>query len=82
MQFQSPHAPSETIAYVYIAGQTDDSDPRNVLAYERVRDDEGTNVLFVDGHVEFMKLPRFKRVLRETYRRLGREDEIPPEPRP
>ena len=76
---QSPHDPEGMISYVYIAGQMESAEPRNILAYERVRDDEGTNVLFTDGHVECMTIFAFKRALQETYQRLGREDEIPPE---
>ena len=63
----------DTVSFVYIAGQTTAADPRNVLAYERVFGDEGTNVLFMDGHVEWMKLDNFKKAVRETYQRLGRE---------
>jgi prepilin-type processing-associated H-X9-DG protein len=66
-------------SYEYIAGQTTSSDARNVLAYERPLDDEGTNVLFVDTHVEWMKPDAFKAAVRETYQRLGRESELPPE---
>ncbi len=72
-----------TGSYVYLAGQTTASDARNILAYERIYDDEGTVVLFVDDHVEFMKpIEMFKKALLETYIRLGREDEMPPELRP
>jgi prepilin-type processing-associated H-X9-DG protein len=66
-------------SYVYIAGQSLESHGRNVIMYEEVVDDEGTNVLFVDGHVEFMKFPFFQQTLRATYHRLGRDDEIPAE---
>lgn len=78
-QLVSPRDPEGGVAYIYIAGQNTDSNPRNVLAYERVIDAEGTNVLFLDGHVEWMKLEPFKQALRETYRRLNRESEIPAE---
>lgn len=66
-------------SYVYVAGQSMASDPRNVLAYERpdVNDGEGANVLFVDGHVEFMRVDSINQVIRETYERLGRSEEVP-----
>lgn len=66
-------------SYVYIAGQSEKRDMRNVLAYERVIGSEGTNVLFLDSHVEWMTLDRFKQALIDTYERLGREDELPPD---
>lgn len=72
-----------TGSYIYLAGQTTDSDARNILAYERIYDDDGTLVLFVDGHAEFIKpLETFKKALLDTYTRLGRQDEIPPELQP
>jgi prepilin-type processing-associated H-X9-DG protein len=64
-------------SYVYIAGQSEKDDPRNVVAYEKIISDEGTNVLFLDGHVEWMKLDGFKQALVKTYQRLGREHELP-----
>lgn len=69
-------------SYFYIAGQTESADARNILAYERIVSDEGTNALFVDGYVTWMRLPEFKQALQQTYQRLGREDEIPAELRP
>lgn len=76
---QSPLDPEETVSYVYVAGQTVADDALNVLAYERLRTKEGTNVLFLDGHVEFMKAAEFKDAVRRTYKRLKREREIPAE---
>ena len=77
---QSPRNPDdEEISYVLVVGQTMNVDTRNVLAYERPIDQEGTNVLFADAHVEWMKMPDFKRVLQETYKRLGREQDLPAE---
>ena len=75
----SPSDPDGVVSYVYITGHTASAQFYNVVAYERIRDDEGTNVLFMDGHVEFLRPDEFKRVVRETYERLGRKDEIPPE---
>ncbi len=67
--------------YVYITGQTTMADPRNVLIYERLfaHAGDGGNLAFVDGHVEFAKPPRYQELIRETFRRLGREEEIPDE---
>ena len=62
------------ISYVYIPGQTADDPPENVLAYEYPENsyNEGTNVLFVDGHVSFMSMPEFEKVLATTKERLSR----------
>jgi prepilin-type processing-associated H-X9-DG protein len=70
------------MSYVYITGQSAVNDVRNVVVYERIIGDEGTNVLFLDAHVEWMKLDAFKRALQATYERLGRADEMPAELRP
>lgn len=78
----SPRDREGKVSYVYISGQSEKDDPRNIVAYERIIGDEGTNVLFVDGHVEWMSLDRFKQALLETYQRLGREDEMPADLRP
>jgi prepilin-type processing-associated H-X9-DG protein len=75
---QSPRDPvDEANSYTYIAGQKMGDDPRNVLAYERFQGDEGTNLLFLDGHVEWQKLDEARRMIRATYQRLQREAEIP-----
>ncbi len=66
-------------SYTYISGQSQKDDARNVVAYERVIGDEGTSVLFLDGHVEWMTLDRFKQALIDTYQRLDRADELPPD---
>ncbi|MFH0981935.1 MAG: H-X9-DG-CTERM domain-containing protein [Planctomycetota bacterium] len=63
--------PPGNCSYVYLAGQTLKSDPRNVLAYEPDFEGEGGNVLFVDGHVEWIKPPRFQQMIDETRARLG-----------
>jgi prepilin-type processing-associated H-X9-DG protein len=78
----SPRDKEGAVSYVYVAGQTESTDARNVIAYERVMGKEGTNVLFLDGHVEWMKLGDFKAALLKTYQRLDREAEMPPELRP
>jgi prepilin-type processing-associated H-X9-DG protein len=64
-----PDVPS----YIYIAGHKADSKPNYVLAYENPEYlSEGTNVLYVDGHVQWMKPEEFKAALAETYQRLGK----------
>ena len=71
-------APGQS-SYLYINGQTLNDDPRNVLVYERpdINDGEGTNILFLDAQVEFMRGDAPARAVRDTYTRLGRENEIP-----
>jgi len=81
-ELNSPRDREGAISYVHIAGQSAVDDVRNIVAYERIIGDEGTNVLFLDGHVEWMKLDAFKRALQATYERLGRADEMPAELRP
>ena len=70
-----------TSSYIYISGQSTEVDQRNVIAYENPEnhDNEGTNVLFADSHVEFMSMSSFRKALEDTYRRLGREMEEPGE---
>ena len=75
---QSPYAPGRTDSYVYIAGQSVGSDSRNVVVYELVENEDAATVLFGDGHCEYQHMHEFKQALRDTYTRLGREDEIPP----
>ena len=61
-------------SYVYIPGQTAAMYPGNIVAYEDPRYcTEGVNVLFLDSHVEFMKPDQFRKELKATYERLGRE---------
>ena len=74
---RSPRDERSGVSYIYIEGQTDSSDTRNVLAYERVTGEEGTSVLFVDGRAEWMNLSDFEDALRKTYERLGRPARAP-----
>jgi prepilin-type processing-associated H-X9-DG protein len=75
-------------SFIYIAGQTPASSPANIVAYENPEfSSEGVAVLYLDGHVAFVKPEEFRKDLAETYKRLGREapairfkDE--PKPRP
>ncbi|MBN2445473.1 MAG: hypothetical protein JXO22_02015, partial [Phycisphaerae bacterium] len=76
---ESPRHGPGVDAYVYIAGQTANDDARNILAYERPLGDEGTAVVYLDGHAEWVDTWRFGEDLRGTYKRLDREDEIPEE---
>ncbi|RMF78023.1 MAG: type II secretion system protein [Planctomycetota bacterium] len=77
---QNPQAGVLPSSFVLIGGLSlgEVKDPaRTVLAYELVPDIEGGNVLFVDGHVEWLDFPRFAKTVYETYERLGRLDELP-----
>jgi len=79
-QLRAPLDPHDGVSYVYISGQRLlGVHPRDVLAYERHFDDEGRCILFADGHVEFLAHDAAKNAVRETYRRLKREDELPPD---
>lgn len=79
----SPRDEEGRISYVYLgelySSTGVDFNARNVLAYERVIGHEGTNVLFADGHVEWMHLVAFRDAVRGTYERLGRSDDLPGE---
>jgi len=61
-------------SYVYLPGQTLAMNPGNIVVHENTRYcSEGVNVLFLDGHVEFMRPEMFREELKATYERLGRE---------
>ncbi|MBI5864578.1 MAG: hypothetical protein HZB38_08730 [Planctomycetes bacterium] len=72
------------LGYTYIAGQSAKDDARNVLIYETLKNhaNEGASLLFLDGHVEFRKPAEYREAIRETYKRLKRESELPPEFQP
>ncbi len=60
--------------YIYISGQTPADDPRNVVLYEKPENhaDEGGNVLFLDGHVDYIRpYSRVDELVAETERRLA-----------
>ena len=62
--------------YLYIASQTEANDPRNVLAYDNpagLQANDGVNVLYVDGHVQFVPLDELDAELIQTKERLGRK---------
>lgn len=73
----APNDPTGGISYVYIAGQTANDDPRNIVAYEKPLSADGACALFLDGHVEFLRPGEFEQMLRATFQRLDREDEMP-----
>jgi hypothetical protein len=58
--------PPDGCTYVYITGQTLKSPPTNVLAYEPEFGNEGGAVVFVDGHTEWIKPPRYQQVIDAT----------------
>jgi len=71
----SPRKPKtfQEPSYLFVTGQTTKSPSENILAYENPAfSGEGLNVLFVDGHVEWMKPAQFKKALSETCNRLSR----------
>ncbi len=62
--------------YVLVPGQSLSDDFRNVLVYEKRlnhSDEEGGNVLFLDGHVEFISpYSRVEELVAETQQRLDK----------
>ncbi len=50
-----------------------------VFAYELLFGDEGTNILYMDGHVEFQKMPEAAGIIRAAYEELGIPEQVPPE---
>ncbi len=66
-------APDKGSSYIYIEGQTTSDHYDNILIYEDPDNyaGEGTNVLFVDSHVEFMTMPAFEQALDKTKKRLS-----------
>lgn len=77
---KSPRDPSGgPMGYVLVPGVDLRGDSQTVLGYEKVFGNEGTWVLFVDGHVSWMALPDFAAAVRDTYFRLGRGQDFPTE---
>jgi len=73
---ESPRKPKDFDgpSYVYVPGQTKPVDHRNVIVYENPGFcTDRINVLFADGHVEAMKPEAFRRELKATYERWGKE---------
>jgi prepilin-type processing-associated H-X9-DG protein len=72
----SPRKPKDFTgpSYIYIAAQSTSMDAHNIIAYENpAYCSDGVDVLFLDGHVEFMKPDAFRQELAATYKRLGKE---------
>ena len=68
------NAATPSVAYIYIAGQGVINDPRNVLMYEPPENHagEGANVLFADGHVQFIRpYSEVERLVAETKARIA-----------
>ncbi len=62
------------LSFIYIPGQTDNMDMRNIISYENPAFlSDGTNVLYMDGHTVWVKPDEFLRDLEATYKRLGKE---------
>ena len=61
--------------YLYISGQTIKSHPGNIVVHERLdmAKGEGVNVGFVDGYLEFLRMPAFEQAMRETKERLEKD---------
>lgn len=61
-------------SYIYIPGQSGASNPANIIIYENPEyQHDGTNVLYADGHVEYVKRFKFIKDLKATYKHLGKE---------
>lgn len=69
--------PGEEGSYIYLgSGLTNEMDPGLIVAYEKTENagGEGTTVLFLDGHVEFVTLDRFDELLEKNKDLTGTED--------
>jgi hypothetical protein len=81
LTFKQVHCPAdrgaendETPSYIYIAGQSEKDNPRNVLAYEKLENHggKGANVLFRDGSVLFIESQaELDKHLAETEKRMA-----------
>ncbi len=67
---------NENAAYVYLLppGTTMNLNPEIVVLHERLdnHDHDGMNLLFADGHVEFMNMPAAQREIEKSKRELAR----------
>jgi hypothetical protein len=73
---RSPLADDDTAeSYVYLGGNLQGEVADRIMAYEKPEhyDGEGTLVLFLDAHVEFVPLDQFEELLEETKKALDRE---------
>lgn len=66
-QFQCPQAPKGVQCYFYVVGLTTESDPGAVLMFENPinHQGDGGNVLYVDGHVAFVRNPAYQAMVDE-----------------
>lgn len=58
--------------YVYVKGRKASDDPDSIVAYDKYPCDDGLNVLFVNGRVEWTPLDRF----RELAKKQGLKTEL------
>jgi len=83
-KLSSPDEIDQNTSYRYVAGLTSEDDPDHVLAYDKPgnhRYQIGSNVLFVDGHVEWMREETLEKTLAEEQRiRAGPQGTEPPSP--
>jgi len=75
---QSPRKPNgfSGPSYIYIPGLSRNiqGPAETIVVYENPQIcDDGTNVAFMDGHVEFMRPWQFRQALERTYKKLGKE---------
>jgi prepilin-type processing-associated H-X9-DG protein len=71
---QSPRVgdPDTPNHYVYIPGHTEAGDSRLIVAYENpAYVEEGINILYLDGHVTFVRGAAAFAQIRETYEKMG-----------
>lgn len=58
-----PSAPQANYVYT-VAGLTADAPPKTVVLYEPITNhEEGGNVIFLDGHVKFLKQPEYDKAI-------------------
>jgi prepilin-type processing-associated H-X9-DG protein len=67
MQFTCPSStglPGKS-SYVYVPGYGTGSDPSQIILYEPIENHngEGGNILYVDGHVSFVKSPAYEKAI-------------------
>lgn len=64
-QFTCPSAPPTMASFYYVPGFMTDTDPGRILMYEDPMNHggEGGNILYQDGHVQFMGSPRFEQTI-------------------
>ena len=71
----SPRAPKDFKGehFIYIKGLNPLMDPEVILAYDNLEFcPDGVNVLFNDGHVQFMEPEAFLKAIEKVYKHLGK----------